>query len=119
MAETRYRLAFIPETGRARTPKLASFLLLQEAIAMQAQDMLPDHINQAEIGGTTIRKGTVAAFLANARVWTDPEASENARAEVEMDMLEALPALRAVGLFDVLDIRDAALRAWVAAHTKD
>jgi hypothetical protein len=119
MAETRYRLAFIPETGRFRTPKLASFLLLQEVTAMRAEDILPDHVNQADLGGITIRKGTVAAFLANARVWTDPETGVTARTEVEMDMLEALPALRAVGLFDVLDIRDTALRAWVAANIKD
>jgi hypothetical protein len=83
---------------------------------MRAQDILPDHVNQADFGGTTIRKGTVAAFLANARVWTDPQTSEAARAEAETDMLETLPALRAVGLFDVLDIRDTALRAWVAAN---
>ncbi|PRY08571.1 hypothetical protein B0G73_102144 [Paraburkholderia sp. BL25I1N1] len=31
-------------------------------------------------------------------------------------MLDALPALRALGLFDVLDIRDVALRDWVHAH---
>ncbi|SAL42324.1 preprotein translocase subunit SecD [Caballeronia sordidicola] len=83
---------------------------------MRAEDILPDHINQADIGGTTIRKGTVAAFLANARVWTNSETSASARAEAETDMLEALPALRAVGLFDVLDIRDTALRNWVDAH---
>lgn len=83
---------------------------------MRAEDILPDHVNQADIGGTTIRKGTVAAFLANARVWTNSETSASARAEAETDMLEALPALRAVGLFDVLDIRDTALRNWVDAH---
>jgi hypothetical protein len=86
---------------------------------MRADDILPDHVNQADIGGTTIRKGTVAAFLVNARVWTDPEFSENARIEAETDMLEALPALHAVGLFDVLTIRDTALCAWVSTHIKD
>lgn len=83
---------------------------------MRAQDILPDHVNQADFGGTTIRKGTVAAFLVNARIWTDLQTSAAARAEAETDMLETLPALRAVGLFDVLDIRDTALRAWVAAN---
>lgn len=86
---------------------------------MRAQDILPDHVNQADLGGITIRKGTVAAFLANARVWTNLETTATARAEAETDMLEALLALRVVGLFDVLDIRDSALRAWVAANIKD
>jgi hypothetical protein len=34
---------------------------------------------------------------------------------VERDMIDALPALRAIGLFDVFEIRDAALRALVDA----
>ncbi|RAS25766.1 hypothetical protein [Paraburkholderia bryophila] len=80
---------------------------------MRAEQVLPDSINQTEIGGTTIRKGTVAAFLANARVWTDPNASEAAYAEAEADMVDALPALQLLGLFDVLEIRDHALREWV------
>jgi len=86
---------------------------------MRAQDILPDHVDQADLGGITIRKGTVAAFLANARVWMDPATSGTARIEVETHMLESLPALRATGLFEVLDIRDTALRAWVATNTKD
>ncbi|MFM0054142.1 hypothetical protein [Paraburkholderia phytofirmans] len=83
---------------------------------MRAEQVLPDSADRIEIRGATIRKGTVGAFLANARVWTDPQASEQARAEAETDMLDALPALRAIGLFDVLDIRDVALRDWVDAH---
>ncbi|KQR78699.1 preprotein translocase subunit SecD [Burkholderia sp. Leaf177] len=86
---------------------------------MRAQDILPDYVDQADLGGITIRKGTVAAFLANARVWIDPATSATARIEVETHMLESLPALRATGLFEVLDIRDTALRAWVATNTKD
>ncbi|CAH2807816.1 MAG: hypothetical protein CPDRYMAC_0276 [uncultured Paraburkholderia sp.] len=83
---------------------------------MRAEDILPMHINQADIDGVTVRKGTVGAFLANARVWRDPVASADAKAEAERDIVEALPALRALGLFDMLDIRDDALRAFVAAH---
>lgn len=83
---------------------------------MRAEQVLPNSADRIELRGATIRKGTVGAFLANARVWTDPQASERARAEAEADMLDALPALRAIGLFDVLGIRDAALRDWVDAH---
>ena len=83
---------------------------------MRAEQVLPDSADRIEIDGATIRKGTVGAFLANARLWTDLQASEQARAEAEADMLDALPALRAIGLFDVLDIRDVALRDWLDAH---
>ncbi|WP_322014202.1 hypothetical protein [Paraburkholderia sp. J12] len=83
---------------------------------MRAEQILPDHLNQVERNGTTIRKGTVAAFLANARVLVDRTEGEHARDEAEADLIAILPALRATGLFDVLEIRDPALRAWVEAH---
>lgn len=83
---------------------------------MRADDMLPDDANQGDFNGVTIRKGTIAAFLANASVWSDPASGAAQRAAAEAHIAEALPALRAVGLFDVLEVRDPALRAWLAAH---
>ncbi|WP_028228495.1 hypothetical protein [Paraburkholderia ferrariae] len=83
---------------------------------MRAEQILPDHLSQVERNGTTIRKGTVAAFLANARVLIDPTQEPGARDEAEADLIAMLPALRATGLFEVLEIRDPALRAWVQAH---
>ncbi|MFM0738767.1 hypothetical protein PQQ51_16115 [Paraburkholderia xenovorans] len=80
---------------------------------MRAEQILPDHVDQTDFNGVTIRKGTVAAFLANARIWIDAASNEAAREEAAADIVEALPALRAIGLFDVLDIRDARLRTWV------
>ncbi|WP_321811228.1 hypothetical protein [Burkholderia sp. BCC1985] len=83
---------------------------------MRAEQMLPDHADRIEAGGTTIRKGTVGALLVNARVLTDPDAAPAERARAEADALDALPALRALGLFDVLEVRDPALRAWLDAR---
>jgi hypothetical protein len=83
---------------------------------MRAEQMLPDHADRIEVGGTTIRKGTVGAFIANARVLADPGASAAERATAEADLIDTLPALRALGLFDVLEVRDAALRAWLDAR---
>lgn len=83
---------------------------------MRAEQLLPDDQDRIDAGDTTIRKGTVGAFLVNARVLTDPHASMAARARAQADVLDALPALRALGLFDVLDVRDGALRAWLDAH---
>jgi hypothetical protein len=80
---------------------------------MRAEDMLPDHLDVAHIDGVAVRKGSVAAFLANARIFSDAHADATARAEAEQHIREALPALRAVGLFDVLEIRDARLRQWI------
>lgn len=83
---------------------------------MRAEDLLPDHLNQTDIDGVAVRKGTVGAFLANARVLQDAAASDTARADAQRDIVDALPALRALGLFDVLEIRDAVLRAFVDTH---
>jgi len=83
---------------------------------MQAHDILPDHANELRINGTTIRKGSVGAFLANAVTLRDPAVTAAARELVLSDIEAALPALRALGLFDVLEIRDPQLRAFVEAR---
>lgn len=83
---------------------------------MRAEHLLPDHVDQVEFNGVTIRKGTVAAFLANSRIWTDRASTEAARAAAAADIVAALPALRAAGLFDVLDIRDVQLREWIESQ---
>ncbi|HDR8857069.1 TPA: hypothetical protein QDA74_001165 [Burkholderia territorii] len=83
---------------------------------MRAEQILPDHADRIEAGATTIRKGTVGGFLVNVRVLTDPGASPAERATAEADLVDALPALRAIGLFDLLEVRDPALRAWIDAR---
>jgi hypothetical protein len=83
---------------------------------MRASDVLPDDVNQGEFDGVQVRKGSVGAFLANARILLDPAASTELRSTAEHDLLELLPALRAIGLFEVLQIRDERLRALVERH---
>ncbi|MGF6243968.1 hypothetical protein P3T42_005733 [Paraburkholderia sp. GAS38] len=83
---------------------------------MKAHELLPDHVNQWDLDGVTVRKGTVGAFLVNARIWCDRDAAAQSRAEAERDIVDALPALRALGIFDVMDVRDAALRGLIGAH---
>ncbi|MEW6346587.1 MAG: hypothetical protein AB1704_38625 [Pseudomonadota bacterium] len=83
---------------------------------MRAEELLPDHVNQADLNGVTVRKGTVGAFLFNARVWCDGSAGVQTRAAAERDIVDALPALRALGIFEVMEIRDAALRTLIEAH---
>ncbi|MCX5576755.1 hypothetical protein [Kaistia terrae] len=84
---------------------------------MRAEDILPDDVDTGEFASTVIRKGTVAAFLANAATFSDPGAASAARAIAEHHILEAVPALRALGLFDVMEVRDPNLRHWIADWT--
>lgn len=81
---------------------------------MRAEDVLPDQQNQGQFNGITVRKGTVGAFLANARRWLDDASSVEDKAIAERDIVDALPALHALGLFDILQVRDAKLRALVS-----
>lgn len=83
---------------------------------MRAEDLLSDNQNQVERDGVVIRKGSVGAFLANANVWCDPKLDAAQRAAVEGDILALLPALRALGLFEVFAIRDTALRQLIETY---
>jgi hypothetical protein len=85
---------------------------------MRAEDVLPDNVNHGDFNGVQVRKGSVGAFLANAKVLSDPAASAEVRKIAEQDIIDSLPALRALGLFDVLHIRDETLRAIVDAHQR-
>ena len=62
-----------------------------------------------------VRKGTVGAFR-RMRARCDAAATRERREAAGRDIAQALPALRALGLFEVLQLRDPALRAWVEAH---
>lgn len=83
---------------------------------MRAHDILPDHLDEIRINGTVVRKGSVGAFLTNAAAFSDPTLTDAARQAVLDDIEAALPALRALGLFEVLEIRDPQLRAFVEAR---
>ncbi|NHQ90211.1 hypothetical protein [Janthinobacterium lividum] len=82
---------------------------------MRAEDVLPDQQNQGQFNGVTVRKGTVGAFLSNAKVWLDESRSSAERSIAERDIVDALPALHALGLFDIVQVRDAALRELVGS----
>jgi hypothetical protein len=81
---------------------------------MRAEDVLADNTNEATFDGVTVRKGTVGAFLANVRTWGDSTASPEDRLTAEQEIVASLPALRAIGLLDVLEPKDSRLRELIA-----
>jgi len=85
---------------------------------MRAEDVLPDQQNKGQFNGVTVRKGTVGAFLANARLWLDDASSVEDKVIAERDIVDALPALHALGLFDIVQVRDTALRELVSVATE-
>ncbi|WP_064576300.1 hypothetical protein [Cupriavidus gilardii] len=81
---------------------------------MKPETMLPDHIDTVQANGITVRKGSVGAFLANWRVLSNPSQSDDRRAAAREDLVALLPALTALGLFDVFEARDPRLRELIA-----
>ena len=81
---------------------------------MRAEDVLADDTNEATFEGVTVRKGTVGAFLANVRVRSNPGASMDDQLMDEREMIQSLPALKAIGLRDVFEPKDSRLRELIA-----
>ncbi|GAB2539124.1 hypothetical protein [Rhodanobacter koreensis] len=61
----------------------------------------------------------VEAFIACAHQMLDPATPEAVRRAMEPRLLAQLPALRALGVFELFEIRDPALRAWLADELAD
>ncbi len=81
---------------------------------MKAEDILPDRQDRIRLGGVEIRKGSVGAFIANARLLLEEELPAEQRRQAEEDLRALLPAIRALGLLELFDLRDARLRTLVA-----
>jgi hypothetical protein len=76
--------------------------------------VLPDGTDQTDIGGLTVRKGSVAAFVLNARTFESPDVTAEDRAQAAAMMVELAPALAAVGVLDVFEPRSEAIRDLLA-----
>ena len=72
---------------------------------VSAEDLLPDDQNSAEINGTVVRKGTVAAFLAHARTLSALPPGSPGREPIIEQLRGSARALREIGLFDVFELR--------------
>ncbi len=89
------------------------FVPNDETWITRPEDVLPAGVEHVTLGGVALRKGTVAAFVQNARRWLDPHTPENERDALTGEMVRAGPALRAVGVLDIFAIRDARLAALI------
>jgi hypothetical protein len=55
----------------------------------------------------------VETFIACAHQMLDPATPEAVRRSMEPRLLAQLPSLRALGVFELFEVRDASLRAWL------
>ncbi|ASU85587.1 hypothetical protein CDO52_24775 [Nocardiopsis gilva YIM 90087] len=78
--------------------------------SVRPEEILPDGDDHTVLDGLTVRKGTVAAFVANVKAL---DGVEEGSAEWKMladRIRELVPGVRAVGLFDVLTPKSPQLR---------
>jgi hypothetical protein len=64
--------------------------------------------------GPARAESPLEVFVACAHQMLDPVTPEAVRRAIEPRLLAQLPVLRALGVFKLFELRDPALRAWVA-----
>ncbi len=70
-------------------------------MTVRPEDVLPDDQDSADFGGIELRKGTVAAFVQNAKLLDAAPEGSPAADELVAALSAAVPQLRAIGVLDV------------------
>lgn len=65
------------------------------------------------VSNTEFRSSPLETFVACAHQLLDPATPESVRKQVAPALLAQLPVLRALGMFDLFEVRDPAMRAWL------
>lgn len=66
--------------------------------SVQPEDVLPDGLDCSEMNGRIVRKGTIAAFLANIEILEDSNINEKQKYEIISTLKELAPSVIAIGL---------------------
>ncbi|WP_028926703.1 hypothetical protein [Pseudonocardia acaciae] len=84
---------------------------MNDSPGVRPEDVLPDEANTVTIDDLTVRKGSVAAFVANVKLLETLPPDSPDRPAIEARMRALTPALRAVGVLDVFAPRSASVAA--------
>jgi hypothetical protein len=79
-------------------------------MSIKPEDILPDDTNIAIIEGIRVRKGTVAAALANLKILDSPTASQKDKDAAIQIIRELAPALVVLGFKKYLTFNDSAIQ---------
>lgn len=86
---------------------------MSDTTPIRPEDVLAEGVEVTTVDGLDVRKGTVAAFVANAKKLALLEPDDVSREPLERQLRALAPALRAVGLLDVFAPRSADISALV------
>jgi len=75
--------------------------------AVRPEDVLPDDVSRKVMNGVIVRKGSVAAFVANAKALDALAPTTSEYAEIATQLQALAPAVAAAGVFDVFELRSA------------
>jgi len=67
-------------------------------MSLKPEDILPDDINSTEINGIKVRKGTIGAALANAKILSSKTSTEIEKSNAKEIIKELAPAMIALEL---------------------
>ena len=84
---------------------------MSETTPIRPEDVLADGVEATTFDGLDVRKGTVAAFVANAKKLALLGPDDVGRQPLERQLRDLAPALRAVGLLEVFAPRSADIAA--------
>jgi hypothetical protein len=82
---------------------------------VRPEDLLPAGVDSGVINGVEVRKGTVAAFVANAKRLDALSPDSDEYTELAHQLRAAKPLLEAIGVLEVFDVRSQRLKDVFAA----
>ena len=77
---------------------------------MKPTDILADDQSEALFDGKKLRKGTIAAFLANLKILKNSSESSEAYQVALSDAKSLFPDVQRIGVFDYLTFKDSNLQ---------
>lgn len=78
-------------------------------------DILPENVNSLEINGVVVRKGTVAAVVANIELLEDENSTEQIKEDALNTIKSLIPSLHAQGLTKHVTWKNAVVQALIDA----
>ncbi|KTD72692.1 hypothetical protein [Legionella tucsonensis] len=66
--------------------------------SIRPEDILPEGVDCTSINGKIVRKGTIAAFLANVAIFEKQDSTKKQKQEAMRAMQELAPGVIAIGL---------------------
>lgn len=71
-------------------------------MGVRAEDFLPDDVSSREFNGVVVRKGSMGAAIANAKILASPKSTVQEKEAAKEMLKELAPALVAIGVHEHL-----------------